>query len=180
MASSPTFSRKIIAIIILPIILLLALIGALYFIQTPIPGTMDLTLQKINGSSFQTTSLKGHTLVIEFMATYCTYCQQISSNIAQVVASNQYPNVIFLSVSIDPTHDTPTVLTNFINENNFTQYALNGNQWFFTRDMSEQYVNYGVTNIPTTFLVNNNSIIVDHHLGLLEYNQIVSWLNTTV
>ena len=141
---------------------------------------MDLTLEKMNGTSFQTTSLKGHVLVVEFMATYCTYCQEISSNIKQVLASNQFPNVIFLSVSIDPTHDTPTVLTNFITLYNFTQYALNGTQWFFTRDMSEQYINYGVTNIPTTFLVNTTSLILDHHLGLLTYDQISTWLNTTI
>ena len=128
MAPLNTLSPKIIGILVIPVILLIALVSALYFIQTPIPGTMDITVQKLDGKNLQTTSLKGHVLVIEFMATWCQYCQEISSNINQVVSSKQFPDVIFLSVSIDPTHDTPAVLTDFINNNKFTQNALNGSQ----------------------------------------------------
>ncbi len=176
MASSSTISPKIIVVLVIPVILLVALVAALYFIPTPIPGTMDIKVQKLDNSTLETTSLKGRVLVVEFMATWCDFCVETSQNFAKILTTNNFPNVVFLSVSIDPTHDTPSVLTNFINSNNFTDYAINGSQWFFTRDTSEQYTNYGVGTIPHSFLINTDSKIVAQHLGLLTTNMISDWL----
>ena len=179
MASSNTISPKIIVILAIPVILLIALVTALYFIPQPIPGVMDLKVQKLDGSTLETTSLKGNILVVEFMATWCTNCEEISANIANVLTNNSLSNVIFLSVSIDPTHDTNTTIVNWIYENNFQKYALNNSQWFFTRDMSEQYTYYGVSTVPHSFLVNKDSKIVDQHLGYLSYDKIFSWVTNT-
>lgn len=177
MAPSTTFSPRILIILAIPVILLIALVSALYFIPQPIPNQMDIKVQKSDGSYIETTSLKGKTLVIEFGATWCDFCVATFANINKVLQTNNYPNVVFLSVSIDPTHDTPTVLTNFIKANNYTQYAINSSQWIFSRDLSEQYTNYNVAAIPHSFLVNTQSKIVADHLGELTYNDIVSWLS---
>lgn len=176
MPSSSTLSPKIIAILLIPVILLVALISAVYLFPTPIPNQMDLKVTKLDGSTLQTTSLKGKILVVEFMATWCVNCLEISQNIANILKNNSFSNVVFLSVSIDPTHDTSTVLTNFIENNGFAKYALNSTQWYFTRDTLNQYSDFGVSVVPHTFLVNNGSIIIDQHLGYLSYDQILSWI----
>lgn len=177
MPSSTTFSPRILIILAIPVILLIALVSALYFIPQPIPNQMDIKVQTSKGNYIESTSFKGKTLVVEFGATWCDFCQLTFSNINKVLMTNNYPNVVFLSVSIDPTHDTPTVLTNFIKANNYTQYAINSSQWIFSRDMSEQYTNYNVATIPHSFLVNTKSQIIANHLGELTYNNIVSWLS---
>ena len=171
-------SPKILVILIIPVILLLALVSALYFIQPPIPNQMNLSLQTIDGNTIHTTDFKGKILVVEFMATWCDYCSEIAGNIANILANKTVPNVMFLSVTIDPTHDTGPVLTTFINDNHLENYALNGTQWMFTRDLTQQYSFYGVSNVPTTFLVGNNSVIIDHHLGYITSDFIMSWLQT--
>ena len=177
MPSSSTLSPKIIGILLIPVILLVGLIAASYIYQPPTPDLLDMNLQKIGGTNVETTSFKGKVLVVEFFATWCDFCQETAQNIASVNQNYKLNNVQFLSVSIDPVHDNDKILNNFIVDNNLTTYV--GTNWFFTRDMTEQYTDYGVTNIPTTFLVSSNSIILERHLGLLNYNDIVSWLNNT-
>jgi cytochrome oxidase Cu insertion factor (SCO1/SenC/PrrC family) len=174
MQSSNTLSPKILAILLIPVILLVSFLGALYFIQQPIPSKMDLQLEKLDGSVIQTSSLKGKTLIVEFFATWCTYCKEISENIAGILQKNSLSNMVFISVTIDPTHDTIDVLNKYVSDNNLTSNV--GDQWIFARDLSEQYTYYAVSTVPHTFLVDNNSIIVDQKLGLITTNDILSWL----
>ena len=121
-------------------------------------------------------SYVGKDLVVVFMATWADNCLEISQNIARILENNSFPNVVFLSVSIDPTHDTSAVLTKFITDNNLQSFALNSTHWIFARDMRQQYTNYGVSAVPNSFLVNQSSRIVNQKLGLLSYDIIYQWL----
>lgn len=177
MPSSSTLSPKIIGILLIPIILLVSLVAASYIFQQPTPNHLDMNLQNIGGTSIDTTSFRGKVLVVEFFATWCDFCQETAGNIASFIQNYKPNNVVFLSVSIDPVHDIDKVLNNFISTNNLTSYV--GTNWFFTRDMTEQYTDYGVSTIPNTFLVSNSSLILERHVGLLTTENLISWLNNT-
>lgn len=177
MAESSSLSPKIIGIILIPVILLLSLIAASYLFQTPIPNQMDITVQKIGGQNIDTLSFKGKVLVIEFFATYCDYCVETAQNFVSIMQNSSVSNVLFLSVSIDPVHDSDKRLNEFIANNNFTDYV--GTNWLLTRDMTEQYVDYGVSATPHTFLINTNSQIVDQHVGLMTFTNLYEWLTNS-
>ena len=163
---------------VLLLVFILAPISCLASDQAQTPTTMNLTLQDLNGSSFQTSSFAGNILVVMFMATWAVYTSEIAQNVYRIFQNNSFSNVIFLTVTIDPTHDTSSVLENFINENNLSTYAFNNSQWIWARDVNLEYSNYAVTNVPDSFLVNQNSVIIDHHLGSMSYDFIYQWITT--
>lgn len=178
MSSSSSQPHTIFTIIAIVIILLVALVSVNYlFPDTGRPNEMDLKVQKLDGTTLDTTSLQGKTLIMEFMATWCDFCLETSQNFAKVLATQHYPNVVFLSISVDPSHDTSTVIKDFIWKYNFTDYVFNGSQWLFLRDVNKEYTHYMDGTIPHTFLVNNNSRILADQIGILSYQTIISWLS---
>ena len=137
---------------------------------------MNLSLQTLDGSSIQTSSYTGKILIVVFFASWSEYSVEINQNIFTLLQNNSLPKVVFFSVTIDPVHDIPAILTNFINSNNLQSIALNSSQWLFARDVNEQYKNYGVGSIPDSFLVDQQSIIRDQKIGLMNSAMFDQWI----
>ncbi len=86
----------------------------------PEPGdeVPDLTLVNQTGRKIRLEQFRGKPLLLTFIYTQCPfpdYCLRMSSNFSQVLKQLQKHPQIFqqaqlLSISIDPEHDTPTVL----------------------------------------------------------------------
>lgn len=175
MPSPASKPHSVVSIIAIVVILLLALVTAEYLFPTRTPTTMDMKVQKLDGTMIDTTSFQGKTLIMEFMASWCDLCLETAQNFAKVISTKQYPNVVFLSISVDPSHDTSSVIQSFITKYNFASY-VNGSQWLFLRDVNKEYTHYMDGTIPHSFFVNNNSRILANQIGILSYQTIISWL----
>lgn len=82
----------------------------------PIVGDAgEFTLTDQTGAAFSTSSLRGKIYVIDFMFTSCTnVCPVMSGAMAQLHREFAQENrVAFVSVSVDPTTDTPAVLDRY-------------------------------------------------------------------
>jgi len=140
------------------------------------PDNMDLVVKGLDDTDISSTNYKGKIQIVEFMATWCTVCEQITNNVGRLFESNKIPSdVVFWSVSIDPTHDTPDVLNDYISSHNITQPVSDGN-WIFGRDVDKYSAYYQATTVPHSFLVDRNLKIVDDHLGLMTQDDIMNWI----
>jgi len=170
-----SFNKNMLIIIIIPVILLISLI---VLASNPIiPDKMDLEVTSVNGNVLLSESFKGKIQIIEFMATWCTVCEQITNNVGNLLRDGKISSdVQFWSVSIDPTHDTPEVMLAYMDSHNVTSFFNNGN-WIFARDLDKNSAYYQVTTVPHTFLVDRNLKIIENHLGLLTQEDILAWIS---
>lgn len=76
----------------------------------------EFSLSDQTGATFSSSALGGRTALVDFIYTHCTdACPMLSSTFSQVqrkLADQSLlgSKVVLLSVSVDPTHDTPAVL----------------------------------------------------------------------
>jgi protein SCO1/2 len=88
-------------------------------LHQPQPGEKvpDFALIDQDGKSIHLNSFKGDVTLITFIYTRCPfadYCPLVSRNFAQIYAATRSnPKVRLVSVSFDPTHDTPKVLRQY-------------------------------------------------------------------
>jgi protein SCO1 len=114
-------------------------------------------------------SLKGKILVINFFFTRCpTICPGLARSMKKL--QDSYPDdkdsiVQFISVSIDPEHDSVTQLRNFAN-----RYTSNHDSWWFvTGNKKEIYdfalqelkANVADTDVDTAFIHTTNFFLLD-------------------
>ena len=99
---------------------------------TPLAVLWDapqFTLVSETGQAFDSHSLDGHIWVADFIYTTCDGpCPMMSTHMRrlqdQTVA--EYPDVRFVSFTVDPKHDTPPVLAQYA-----ARYKRDPNRWFF-------------------------------------------------
>jgi cytochrome oxidase Cu insertion factor (SCO1/SenC/PrrC family)/YHS domain-containing protein len=67
-----------------------------------------------NDQPITNADLQGHVLILDFIFTHCTSaCPLITAQMVMLQRIIQQPQVRFLSVSVDPAHDTPAVLKDY-------------------------------------------------------------------
>lgn len=88
----------------------------------------DFELTDQEGRVFSTNKMRGKITVTSFFFTRCgTICPKISSELTRVQGVfKDNENVLLVSMSIDPNHDTPSVLNNYAAE-----YEADKDKWFF-------------------------------------------------
>jgi protein SCO1/2 len=86
----------------------------------------QLTAQ--TGEAFDSKALDGHVWVADFIYTTCTGpCPMMTTKMRQLQTSTaEIPNVLLVSFTVDPVHDTPAVLAEYAK--NFKQ---DPSRWFF-------------------------------------------------
>lgn len=112
----------------------------------------EISLPNIKDSIVTLSSFKGKVVLIDFWASWCGPCRR--SNPAVVKLYNKYRNSGFevLGVSVDSKKNAWLRAVKQDNIN-YTQVLERGGQSNFA-------YKYGVTQIPTTFLLNKKGIIV--------------------
>lgn len=64
-----------------------------------------------DGSSVTSDAFKGHVTVLDFTFTRCTLiCPKMTGTMFELTQRLREPSVQFISISVDPEHDTPAVL----------------------------------------------------------------------
>jgi protein SCO1/2 len=121
------------------------------------------------GKTVTLDSLKGKILVIDFFFTRCpSVCPGLAKAMARLQRS--FPNdndsiVQFISISIDPEHDSVQQLRKFAN-----RYTSNHDSWWFVTGNKKDIYDFGLhelkasvadTNIDTTFIHTENFFLLD-------------------
>lgn len=88
----------------------------------------DFELLDQNGNKFSSQQTKGKIYVADFFFTRCgTICPKLSSAMLRVQdVFGDNPDVLMVSHSVDPNHDTPTVLKEYAKK-----YEAQDGKWFF-------------------------------------------------
>jgi cytochrome c-type biogenesis protein len=137
--------------------------------QTPVPTQTnklapDFTLTDVDGRTFRLSDQEGKVVVLEFMRTTCPACVEETPRLRQL-RSQFGSNVITVIISIDPTGDTDSVLSDYRNQN------LMG--WTAIVDKAGVYQAYGVDATPTIFIIDKNGYIRYQHVGLTDSSVLV-------
>jgi protein SCO1/2 len=93
--------------------------------ELPIYGQVpDFQLTSQAGTTFSSQDLRGKTWVADFIYTTCPGpCPLMSAKMRRLQSSD--PDLLLLSFSVDPEHDTPEVLANYAKRYNARQ------NWYF-------------------------------------------------
>lgn len=105
---------------------------------TPYPAA-DFTLTDQDGQSFTLSSLRGKVVLLDFIFTHCPGpCPLLSLKFSQLqkqLGDRFGTDVILLSVTIDPRHDTPEVLRDYAK-----RYEANLSGWKFLTGATKDIV----------------------------------------
>ncbi len=116
----------------------------------------DFTAQDIGNNYFHLYGHTGTPVLIEFMRTTCPHCINKGATLT-TLWSNHQSQMVFVSISIDPSGDSPGVMMSF--SQSYHQ------PWTMMRDMSGLTGTYGVTGTPTMFLLDKQSVVRDLFQG---------------
>lgn len=124
---------------------------------TPIVGKPAPTfaLQTLDDQRFSLARLKGHPVILNFWASWCTSCPIDHANLEAAWRSYSGTGVKFVGVSYQ---DSTSGARSFLREH--------GGSWPDLRDPAgETAINYGVTGVPETFFIDNKGIVRYHAAG---------------
>jgi thiol-disulfide isomerase/thioredoxin len=123
-------------------------------------------LKDLNGKSYSLTDLKGKVVIVDFWATWCGPCK--ASLPGMQMAVNKYkddPNVIFLFVDTwENGDDYLSGVKKFIADNNYAFNVLLDEKGDDGRQ-SKVVSSFGVTGIPTKFIIDKNGHIRFKYIG---------------
>jgi len=120
-------------------------------VNSPAP---DFILKDIEGKSVRLSDYRGKVVVLEFWATWCPPCKLAIPEFNSLYEKYIGREFEVLAVSID---EDSSGLRSFAKEYGISYPVLADN-----KNVAELY---GITNIPTTIIINKEGIISNKHLG---------------
>lgn len=128
----------------------------------------EFTLTASNGTTLDSQVLRGKVLVINFWASWCQPCQQEATTL-QAAWKHWQPEgqVVLLGINYD---DDPLQAAAFLNTYGITYPNALEQVGSLARD-------FGVSGVPTTYLVNADGVVVDIMLGpFLDVIELQQWV----
>lgn len=110
----------------------------------------EIILPDSTGALVKLSDLKGKFVLIDFWATNCGPCREENLNLAKTYESYKDKGFEILSVSMD------------IKKHNWTRGMIKDKMtWYSVWDERTEFVKiYGITSIPSSFLVDKNGVII--------------------
>jgi cytochrome oxidase Cu insertion factor (SCO1/SenC/PrrC family) len=165
----------------LPVLLLLSLLVFANF--NGFVASRDIEVTSLDGEKLSTADYKGKIQFIEFFATWCSTCKEITNSVVNYHQMYDFSDVIFWSISTDPVNDQPSIIQNYIDEHGASEFVSEGT-WNFARDLKDQHTSLNVTGVPTTFLMDQNGIFVNigengetSRMTSITVEEIEAWIN---
>ena len=125
----------------------------------------DFTLKTLDGKEVTLSSLKGKKVLLDFFATWCPPCREELKEINEIVGEYKQDNYAILCISVDNAVKT---VEKFISKYQYKMIVL-----FDDKEIARSY---GVTGIPSLFLVDENGDIVWSQAGALTKEELVELL----
>lgn len=113
------------------------------------------TLPDLSGSDVSLSDFEGKVVVLDLWATWCPPCRQEIPFLVSLYEEFKDQGLVVVGVGLDQ-GGAPTLIP-YVDENGITYPILVGNR--------EVQAEYGVTGIPTTFLIGRNGRIAAKHVG---------------
>jgi peroxiredoxin len=120
---------------------------------------VDFVLNDIEGNSLRLSDHMGKVVLLEFWATWCPPCKMAVPTLSEMHDSYSERDFSLISVSID---DSINSVRDFAEDHNIRYTIL--------FDDSNVNRRYGVTTIPTTFIIDKEGKIVSKHMGFSSGN----------
>ncbi|GAB4421170.1 MAG: hypothetical protein OHK0032_16930 [Thermodesulfovibrionales bacterium] len=119
----------------------------------------DFTLTDLNGNKIQLSDLNGKVVMVEFWATWCPPCRESVPEMKEVYEKYKDRGFVLLGLSIDKGKNSHAEVGSFVKEYSITYPVL--------LDDSNINVSYGVSSIPTSFIIDKEGKIVSKRVGFI-------------
>lgn len=138
------------------------------------PIMPSIVLKDQHGNTVNLADQKGKVLFINFFATWCPPCKAEMPEIEKLyqnTGKNQKDTYVVAIVSPDGRQDINQI-QNYIKQNKFTFPIL-------IDEKGSVFAEYGVSSLPTTFLIKKNLQINGYIPGAINYDTMVKFINET-
>ncbi len=126
--------------------------------STPAP---ELTLNRLSGGNVRLSDYRGKWVLLNFWATWCSPCVAEMPSMEEFSQKFKAKNMVVLAVSVD--RGGPEKVKKFVK-----QYGITFE--IFHDPESDASNRYGVSSLPSTFIINPKGDIVSQAQGMREWN----------
>jgi len=136
--------------------------------ESPLLGNVapPITGPGLDGGHYSLNQLRGKWVLVNFMATWCVPCQQEMPQLLEFAEQHaKAADATVLTVVYDPADAGQ--LKSFL--------AARGAKWPAVNDPAAT-VSYGLTGLPSSFLVAPDGVVVAYLLGEVKASELDSWL----
>jgi thiol-disulfide isomerase/thioredoxin len=123
----------------------------------PDSGPYPPYYMEYSGPTLKLSDYEGKIVILDFWATWCAPCRKGVPELVELKNEFGAKNFEIIGISLDDLKDKNTV-ENFINEFNINYPVVWGNQ-------SVKYKYGGISNIPTSFIIDTEGNVVSQHVG---------------
>lgn len=126
----------------------------------------NVSLTDLNGNSFSLNTYKSKLLLLDWTASWCSTCKQQYPILRDI--HNSFPEVVIITISMDPDYDTSERLVSFRD-----QYEIT---WQIARDTDQASREFEITTLGTLVLIDRAFSIVHQSIGVTSYETLESWI----
>ncbi|MEW6685320.1 MAG: redoxin domain-containing protein [Candidatus Edwardsbacteria bacterium] len=118
-------------------------------------SAMNFSLKDLLGNTINLSDFRGQVVLVDFWATWCPPCRMELPALQRIYDNYKTKGVVLLAVNVEGEKEAKKV-KEFVEQNKLTFPVL------FDTNISEEY---GVSGIPTLFLIDKNGLRQNKHVG---------------
>lgn len=133
------------------------------------PIAPDFSLKDLQGNTVKLSDYRGKVVIINFWASWCPPCRSELPDFNKASAEiTKGKDAIILAVNTTNGYngETPDKVRKFVKENNLTMKIL-------LDEKDEASTLYGISSLPTTFIIKKDGTVHGYQVGPLSYEQIM-------